>query len=41
MSVLVRAKHTLPELGYDYNSLEPTISAEIMEVFVAHKYIYA
>eukprot|EP00035_Acanthoeca_spectabilis_P000671 m.74854 g.74854 ORF g.74854 m.74854 type:complete len:226 (-) comp10349_c0_seq1:1036-1713(-) len=26
----VRAAHTLPDLPYDYNALEPTISAEIM-----------
>lgn len=25
-------KHTLPDLPYDYNALEPTISAEIMEL---------
>lgn len=28
----VRAKHTLPELGYDYSALEPTICREIMEL---------
>ncbi len=28
----VRAKHTLPDLPYDYNALEPYISAEIMMV---------
>lgn len=27
----VRCKHTLPDLPYDYNALEPTISAEIMK----------
>lgn len=27
-----RAKHTLPDLPYDYNALEPTISAEIMQI---------
>lgn len=27
-----RAKHTLPDLQYDYNALEPTISAEIMQI---------
>jgi len=27
-----RAKHTLPELPYAYNALEPTISAEIMQI---------
>nr|ABE28533.1 mitochondrial Mn-containing superoxide dismutase [Mayetiola destructor] len=26
------AKHTLPELGYDYKALEPIISGEIMEL---------
>ena len=25
-----KAKHTLPDLPYDYNALEPVISAEIM-----------
>lgn len=29
---LTRAKHTLPDLPYDYNALEPTISAEIMQI---------
>jgi len=29
---LVRAKHTLPDLPYDYNALEPVISAEIMKI---------
>lgn len=28
----VRAKHTLPDLPYDYNALEPTINAEIMQI---------
>ena len=27
-----RAKHTLPDLDYDYGELEPHISAEIMEI---------
>ena len=27
---LLRSKHTLPDLPYDYNALEPVISAEIM-----------
>ncbi len=27
-----RLKHTLPDLPYDYNALEPTISAEIMQL---------
>ena len=27
-----RNKHTLPDLPYDYNALEPHISAEIMEL---------
>jgi len=30
--VSVRAKHTLPDLPYDYNALEPVISAEILQV---------
>jgi Fe-Mn family superoxide dismutase len=29
---LVRQKHTLPDLKYDYNALEPVISAEIMQI---------
>ena len=28
----VARKHTLPELGYAYDALEPAISAEIMEL---------
>lgn len=28
----VKCKHTLPDLPYDYNALEPTISAEIMQL---------
>ncbi|PWY99018.1 putative SOD2-superoxide dismutase precursor, mitochondrial [Testicularia cyperi] len=28
----VRAKHTLPDLSYDYGALEPAISAQIMEL---------
>ncbi|KAI8848022.1 superoxide dismutase 2 [Chytridium lagenaria] len=28
----VRGKHTLPDLPYDYNALEPYISAEIMQI---------
>lgn len=28
--VLPRPKHTLPDLPYDYNALEPVICAEIM-----------
>ena len=27
-----REKHTLPDLPYDYNALEPVISAEIMQL---------
>jgi Fe-Mn family superoxide dismutase len=27
-----RGKHTLPDLPYDYNALEPVISAEIMQI---------
>jgi Fe-Mn family superoxide dismutase len=29
---VVRAKHTLPDLGYDFNALEPVISADIMKI---------
>nr|BAD02940.1 manganese superoxide dismutase [Brachionus plicatilis] len=29
---LIRAKHSLPDLPYDFNALEPVISAEIMQV---------
>lgn len=28
----MRSKHTLPDLPYDYNALEPTISSEIMKL---------
>ncbi|TRY76487.1 hypothetical protein TCAL_17009 [Tigriopus californicus] len=28
----MRSKHTLPDLPYDYNALEPVISAEIMQL---------
>lgn len=28
----IRCKHTLPDLPYDYNALEPTISADIMKL---------
>lgn len=28
----VRSKHVLPDLPYDYNALEPVISAEIMQI---------
>ena len=31
-AVLTRQKHTLPDLPYDYNALEPVISAEIMQI---------
>ena len=27
-----RQKHTLPDLPYDYNALEPIVSAEIMQL---------
>jgi len=30
--ILARSKHTLPDLPYDYNSLEPVISADIMRL---------
>jgi Fe-Mn family superoxide dismutase len=29
---LLRAKHTLPDISYDYGALEPVISAEIMKI---------
>lgn len=29
---LLRSKHTLPDLSYDYNALEPVISGEIMQI---------
>ena len=32
ISYVSRAKHTLPDLPYDYNALEPAISAEIMKL---------
>ncbi len=28
----MRSKHTLPDLPYDYNALEPVISADIMKL---------
>ena len=31
-STVVALKHTLPDLPYDYNALEPTISADIMQL---------
>ena len=31
-TVSMRGKHTLPDLPYDYNALEPVISAEIMQL---------
>merc|ERR1712008_404459 len=31
-STTYKAKHTLPDLTYDYNALEPVISAEIMQL---------
>ncbi len=31
-SLILRLKHTLPDLPYDYNALEPVISADIMKV---------
>jgi len=30
--VSLRPKHTLPDLPYDYNALEPVISADILQV---------
>ncbi|BFZ60667.1 Superoxide dismutase [Mn], mitochondrial [Saitoella coloradoensis] len=32
MSIAARFKHTLPELAYPYNALEPAISEEIMKI---------
>lgn len=32
LNVLVRAKHTLPDLAYDYDALEPTINTDIMRL---------
>lgn len=32
LGVAMRSKHTLPDLPYDYNALEPVISAEIMQL---------
>jgi len=32
MPASTRTKHTLPDLPYDYNALEPVISAEIMQI---------
>jgi len=32
LSAAARQKHTLPDLPYDYNALEPVISAEIMQL---------
>lgn len=32
VSVTRKAKHTLPDLDYDYSALEPHICAEIMEI---------
>lgn len=32
LSSIVKFKHTLPDLPYDYNALEPAISAEIMKL---------
>lgn len=31
-ALVTRFKHTLPDLPYDYNALEPTISSEIMKL---------
>ncbi|KAJ1840469.1 Superoxide dismutase [Mn], mitochondrial, partial [Coemansia sp. RSA 2703] len=28
----IRSKHTVPDLDYDYNELEPVISAKIMQL---------
>lgn len=32
LAPLSRLKHTLPDLPYDYNALEPYISADIMKL---------
>ncbi|GAC74736.1 manganese superoxide dismutase [Moesziomyces antarcticus T-34] len=32
LAASVRAKHTLPDLAYDYGALEPSISGQIMEL---------
>ncbi|KAI3378904.1 hypothetical protein SNEBB_006142 [Seison nebaliae] len=32
MIALIRSKHTLPELKYDYSAMEPVIGADIMQV---------
>lgn len=32
MTSMMRLKHTLPDLPYDYSALEPTISGQIMEL---------
>jgi hypothetical protein len=32
LGLVLRLKHTLPDLPYDYNALEPVISADIMKV---------
>ena len=32
MNSSARSQHTLPDLPYDYNALEPVISAEIMQL---------
>ncbi|KAL3316847.1 Superoxide dismutase [Mn], mitochondrial [Cichlidogyrus casuarinus] len=32
LNSLISKKHTLPDLPYDYNALEPVISAEIMQL---------
>lgn len=29
---MIRNKHTLPDLSYDYGELEPVLSAEIMKI---------
>merc|ERR1719272_2371795 len=31
-AVVARSAHSLPDLGYEYSALEPTISAQIMEI---------
>lgn len=32
MNGVIRSKHTLPDLTYEYKALEPVISGDIMEI---------
>jgi Fe-Mn family superoxide dismutase len=39
--MLTRSKHTLPDLPYDFNELEPVISSEIMRIhYTKHHQTY-